>query len=90
MFEAILIVCATTMLNGINQDSCFRMNDMWGPHKTEENCVIRVNQMSDEILYGELNPHFFELYQSVGIPIDFLYAEGHCEKVEYEKNKPTA
>jgi hypothetical protein len=89
MFEAFVIVCATTLSYGINQNSCFPLNDEWGPYKTEENCSIRANQMSEEILRGELNPYFFELYQSLGVPIDLLYAEGHCEKVEYEKNKPT-
>lgn len=81
MFEAFVIVCAATISFEIDQNSCFSLSDNWGPYKTEENCGIRVDQMTNDILHGDLNPYIFSIYQNLGIDSDLIYAEGYCEKI---------
>lgn len=82
MFEAFVIVCAANFANEVDYTSCFRASDEWGPYVSQENCDIRINQMMNEILRGELNPVLFELFRAQLIPIDQLYAEGYCNKLE--------
>lgn len=85
MFEAFVIVCAANFANEVDYASCFRASDEWGPYISQENCDIRINQMMNEILRGELNPVLFELFRSQLIPIDQLYAEGYCNKLKGER-----
>lgn len=77
MFHAFIIVCASTITLEIDTASCFRMNDAWGPYKTEENCDIRSNQMKEEVLYGTLNESIFFILNNP----DLIYVEPRCEPV---------
>ena len=77
MFHAFIIVCASAANFEVNTDSCFRMNDMWGPYKTEENCGIRSNQMKEEVLYGSLNKTVFFVLNNPPL----IYVEPMCEPV---------
>ena len=85
MFEAFVIVCAADFAYEINYDTCISVSDSWGPYVTEENCDIRIDQMMEEILRGELNPIFFYMYHNSGIPAENLYAEGYCNKLSGEE-----
>jgi hypothetical protein len=83
MFEAFVIVCAATLAQEIDRNSCMQLNDSWGPYRTEENCDIRSRQMVDEVINGDLNPVLFSMYSNViGVNIELLYAEGHCEYID--------
>jgi hypothetical protein len=81
MFEAMIIVCAVNFAQEIMFDTCIQTRDTWGPYITEENCAIRANQMSKEVLEGELNPLFFDYYAAIGINAAAIYVEGFCEDI---------
>jgi len=78
MFEVIIMVCASTFAFEVDFDNCTHLKDAWGPYKTEYNCEIRSNQLSKELLVGELNGHFTVL---LDYP-EMLYVMGHCRKVD--------
>jgi hypothetical protein len=78
MFHAFVVVCAMSFNYEVDRSDCFRLDDAWGPYKTQDNCRIRSKQMVDDILYGELNETVFFL---MGQPPS-IQAEGYCEKVE--------
>jgi hypothetical protein len=46
MFYASIVVCALYSNPTVDTTRCITLNDTWGPYKTEENCVIRTNQMT--------------------------------------------
>lgn len=75
MFIAFIIVCASTISQEIDTDTCLRMDDAWGPYITIENCQIRSNQMKDEVLYGIMNEYTFDM---MGNP-ELIYVEPFCE-----------
>ena len=79
MFHAFVIICASSF-NQIYTDTCFRLDDAWGPYITEENCYIRANQLKDEVLIGNLNNLIFDmfLFQYGAYPPQ-IYAEGLCD-----------
>ncbi len=79
MFHAFIVVCATSS-NQVYTDTCFRLDDFWGPYRTEENCYIRSQQIVDDVLTGDLNElvttMFFSRLRSIP---QGIYAEGYCE-----------
>jgi hypothetical protein len=78
MFHAFIVVCAASINFDVDPNRCLRLNDAWGPYKTEENCNIRASQMTDDVLYGQLNqPIFYMMGQPPAIQ-----AEGYCEKLD--------
>jgi hypothetical protein len=81
MFHAFIIVCAASISYEIDQNSCFRINDTWGPYRTEENCEIRVTQMTGDVLDGSLTAPLFNF---MGNP-PMMHAEGYCEKIGNDK-----
>lgn len=77
LFYAFIVVCAVLANDEVDLDQCIKMDDTFGPYKTEENCVIRSRQMVDDVLYGDLNePMFFIM----GYPPS-LQVDGYCKKV---------
>lgn len=80
MFHAFIIVCASAANLEVYTDTCFRMDDAWGPYKTEENCGIRSNQMKEEVLYGPLNETVFFALNNPPL----IYVESLCEQVELD------
>jgi hypothetical protein len=81
MFEAFIIVCAGSLAHEIHDGSCFKITDDWGPYVSQENCDIRTKQMVDNVLHGTMTPLLFEMYFSLGVSAEKLYAEGHCSKL---------
>lgn len=80
MFHSFVIVCAAS-LNQVYTEACFRLDDSWGPYKTEENCYIRSKQISDEVLFGDLNKHVFNMFVfQFGSSPPKIYVESFCEK----------
>lgn len=79
MFEAFLIVCAVSGSPQPN-DICFRLDDSWGPYITEEKCQIRVDQMSKDVIEGELN---FPTVMMLGFP-PMVSVDEFCVKTEEE------
>jgi hypothetical protein len=79
MFHAFIVVCAASF-NQVYTDTCFRLDDSWGPHRTEENCYIRSQQIVDDVLTGDLNSlvtnMFFLRFRAIP---QGIYAEGFCE-----------
>lgn len=84
MFEAFVIVCAANFAYEVDYNSCIQLTDDWGPYVTEENCNIRSNQMTDDVLRGDLNPLLFYMFETNGVFADQLYAEGFCTKLPGE------
>jgi hypothetical protein len=84
MFEAFVFVCAANFAYEVDNSSCVRLSDSWGPYVTQENCDIRTDQMVEDVLRGTLTPLLFEMYSSYGVPADQLYAEGVCIELEGE------
>ena len=74
MFEALILVCSVSITMAVDDSNCLIMEDSWGPYTTRENCDIRIAQMVNDVLYGELN---YYVGSVLGYP-PFLYAEGHC------------
>lgn len=81
MFEAFVVVCAVSANLEIDQNNCMFLYDEWGPYNTEENCMIRTDQMVDETLNSEMN---FYISKLLGYPI-FLHAQSYCM---YPTGKP--
>jgi hypothetical protein len=80
MFQAFVLICAASVSYEIDYDTCFRMNDLWGPYRTEENCDIRSNQMREDILRGPLREAAFDIFfMNYGTYPSMMYAEGNCE-----------
>jgi hypothetical protein len=78
MFQASAIVCAVLSYQ-IDYDTCIFLNDIWGPFRTEENCLIRANQMVSDVVDGETRSVIFDYYLwTLGVYPDLIYAEGHC------------
>lgn len=80
MFHAFIIACAASASFEIDQSRCVMIEDMWGPYKTEENCMIRVDQMISDAVEGTVNPALIILF---GNP-PYIYAEGDCKTSEGE------
>ena len=80
MFQASVIIFAASVSFEIYEETCKRVDDLWGPYKTEENCGIRATQMVDEIINGPLNISTFYLF---GNP-EQIFAEGHCEEINLD------
>jgi hypothetical protein len=78
MFAAFIIVCAVNFNMEIDQSRCLSFEDVWGPYRSEENCMIRANQMSRESGEGDMNTI---ITMMLGYPPMF-YSEGHCIPVE--------
>jgi hypothetical protein len=74
MFQAFIVVCAINLSQQIDTTRCTRLDDAWGPYKTEEHCKIRTNQMSYEVVKGQLNPLISHM---LGNP-PVLNVEQHC------------
>jgi hypothetical protein len=78
MFAAFVIVCAVNFNMEIDQSRCLQFDDDWGPYSTEENCMIRANQMSEEVGKGDINT-------AITIMLEYpplLYSEGRCVLIE--------
>jgi hypothetical protein len=80
MFHAFVIACAANFNMEIDESRCIMFEDAWGPYKTEENCVIRANQMVKDAGEGNMN---LVITSILGYP-PFVYAEGHCKPPEGE------
>jgi hypothetical protein len=78
MFEVIIMICASSFALEVDFDNCIYIKDAWGPYKTEHYCEIRSDQLSEELLVGELNRHFTVM---LDYP-EMLSAMGHCRKVD--------
>ena len=76
MFEAILIVCASSFALEVDRKNCITLNDSYGPFRTEENCYIRTQQIADDILYGDMNEPIFYILKEP----DLVFVEQFCEK----------
>jgi len=77
MFHAYVIVCAATLSFQIYTDSCFVLNDSWGPYRTTENCDIRRKQLVDDVLNGILQ----DTVSMMLMYPEQIYAEGICTKI---------
>lgn len=77
MFKAFVIVCAVFGSPQPN-DMCFELNDSWGPYVSEEKCQIRTDQMSFDIMEGELN---FPTTMLLGFP-PMISIDEFCVKTE--------
>lgn len=55
MLKAYVLVCVLAFPS--DNEICTLFEDQWGPYMTDENCQIRVNQMTQE-LYTALSPMF--------------------------------
>jgi hypothetical protein len=77
MFEAYAIVCAASLSFGIYTDSCFILEDSWGPYETIQNCNIRRAQIVDDVLNGSMRDPIFMLLRYP----EQIYAEGICTKI---------
>jgi hypothetical protein len=77
MFHAYVIVCAATLSFQIYTDSCFVLDDSWGPYQTTENCDIRRKQLVDDVLNGILRDTVFMMLMYP----EQIYAEGICTKI---------
>jgi hypothetical protein len=53
MLKAFVVVCVVQSY----AEQCLLFEDDWGPYTTEENCMIRVNQMGRE-LFENMSPVF--------------------------------
>jgi len=78
MFHAFVLICAATF-GEPNADVCIRLDDTWGPYRTEENCLIRSNQIFTSSMNGDLDHIIFDsfLNEYQSIPED-LYIRGFC------------
>lgn len=78
MFKAFVIVCAVNFNMEIDQSRCLMFEDSWGPYNTEESCMIRANQMSEEVGKGDMNA---VVTMMLGYP-PLIYSEGRCKPLE--------
>jgi hypothetical protein len=70
-------------MNEVDYNVCFQARDDWGPYYTIENCEIRKDQMSSDILDGPLNVPFFELLRNIkGSEVELMYVDGFCNRIE--------
>ena len=44
MFKAIVVVCSFMMMDG----PCMHFEDEWGPYPTEEECQVRIEEMTTD------------------------------------------
>lgn len=82
MFEAFLIVCASSFGFDVDRSNCITLEDSLGPFRTEENCYIRTEQMSAEVLEGILNEPVFYILNNP----DLIFVEQYCEKNENDND----
>jgi hypothetical protein len=80
MFHAFVIVCAVNLTMEIDRSRCLSFEDTWGPFRTEENCMIRANQMSRESSEGDMNTIITRM---LNYP-PMIYSEGHCFRTQDE------
>jgi hypothetical protein len=85
MFKAFIIVCAASFSQEIYKDTCFVMRDTRGPYLTLEECRLRTQQMSNEVLNGDLNSIVVQLYRDAGLKLELLYSEGRCTETAGEQ-----
>jgi hypothetical protein len=78
MFEAMVMICASTITLDVDFDKCAYIKDNWGPYKTEYNCNIRSEQMEKEIIEGVIGKYFAV---QLGYP-EMLYSQGNCSEVK--------
>jgi hypothetical protein len=62
MFEIMVLVCLAS-----DPETCFTLEDTWGPYKTREQCVERSEEMRKDIL--KLPDHVPQAYHCVRQPI---------------------
>jgi hypothetical protein len=70
MFKAFVVICIIAAPQSGEQ--CHVFSDTWGPYNTLENCVIRVDQMANEI-FDDVNA-YYPVTEIVGV----------CEPLEGE------
>ena len=80
MFHAFVIACAANLNMEIDRSSCIILEDAWGPYKTEEHCIVRANQMYDEVSEVDLN---LLITMSLNYP-PLIYTESLCRILEGE------
>lgn len=78
MFHAFVIVCAASFNMEIDQSRCLSIEDAWGPYRTEENCMIRANQIVEDVGEDEMK---LGITAMLGYP-PMIYAEGRCTQSE--------
>jgi hypothetical protein len=77
MFESLFLICAASVNQGINEESCFIIRDDY-TFNTIESCKIVNDEIVDEISNGVLTFSVFEQYRKSGIFVELLYVEGKC------------
>lgn len=58
MFEVLVLVCLAS-----NPNTCFEMEDTWGPYETREQCIARSVEMREAI--SEMPDHVPQAYKCI-------------------------
>jgi hypothetical protein len=77
MFESLFLICAASINQGVNAESCFIIRDDYS-FNTIESCEVINEEIVDEISNGDLTFSVFEQYRKSGIFAELLYVEGKC------------